>query len=149
MHCPVCGTEFEPQRPRQKYCCFRCQRYANRHGANDIRPTPSPDDPIIREFHCLKCGKIVRVTDKHDGRMKFCCQHCEKLYWKHSRKARAQTVYREFTCRTCGTLVEVSEPFDRRRIYCSKTCQQHWNRMVMEEKRKKLRNQTAEEPSKK
>lgn len=41
---------------------------------------------VIREFTCLRCGKHVRVTDGRDCRTKFCSQHCEKLYWKHSKK---------------------------------------------------------------
>ncbi len=138
MKCPVCGTEFTPRRPKQKYCCYECQRYANRHGANDIRPLPSPFAPVIREFQCLKCGTVVRVTDPSDGRMKFCSQHCEKLYWKHSKKVKAQSVHREFFCRLCGKKVEVTDPLDRRRVFCSKECQKKWTGLSAKRKQEIL-----------
>ena len=90
MNCVICGKEFTPRRSIQKYCSAECRRYANRHGVNDIRAAAPATAPVIREFRCLKCGTIVRVRDHSDGRMKFCSQHCEKLYWKHTEKYRVE-----------------------------------------------------------
>ncbi|WP_301859962.1 hypothetical protein [uncultured Megasphaera sp.] len=126
MICPICGKEFTPRRSIQKYCSYECRRYANRHGANDVRPEKSSTAPVIREFRCLKCKKLVKVRDRSDGRMKFCSQHCEKLYWKHSKKVKAATVYREFTCKECGKVVAVTDPLDRRRIFCCRQCRIRW-----------------------
>ena len=86
MKCAVCGKEFTPTRVTQRYCGYTCRRYANHHGINDNRVEGPLYAPVIREFTCLRCGKHVRVTDGRDCRTKFCSQHCEKLYWKHSKK---------------------------------------------------------------
>ncbi len=138
MNCPVCGRTFTPIRSVQKYCSIACRRYANRHGANDVRGAMPAAAPVIREFHCLKCGEIVRVTNPSDGRMKFCSQRCEKLYWKHSKKVKAEAVYRQFHCRECGTEVVVTDPLDRRRIFCSRQCRIRW--FSMHEKNEKTDN---------
>ena len=124
--CPVCGKTFVPRRPVQKYCSSGCRRYANRHGANDVREEMPVTAPVIREFNCLKCGKTVRVTNPADGRMKFCSQHCEKLFWKHSKKVKPLTVYRQFVCRQCGKNVLIVDPLDRRRFFCSRQCRVRW-----------------------
>lgn len=138
MNCVICGKEFTPRRSIQKYCSAECRRYANRHGVNDIRAAAPATAPVIREFRCLKCGTIVRVRDHSDGRMKFCSQHCEKLYWKHSKKVKAVTVYRKFSCRECGKHVLVTDPLDRRRIFCSRECRIHWFGKHNAEKRAKM-----------
>lgn len=41
------------------------------------------DDKIIREFDCRMCGDHVVVHEWADKRSVFCCEHCEKRYWKH------------------------------------------------------------------
>ena len=82
--------------------------------------------PVRQEFTCLRCGKHVRVTDGRDCRTKFCSQHCEKLYWKHSKKVFSVVMHREFTCRECGKVVVVTEPKDRRRSFCSDECRKRW-----------------------
>lgn len=86
--CAVCGQEFIADRVTQKYCSSYCRRYAHRHGANNhVRSSRKKE--ALRTFRCLKCGKLVRVTEPTDRRIKFCSAHCERLYWKHSKKVRA------------------------------------------------------------
>lgn len=126
MICVICGKKFEACRSTQKYCSAACRRYANRHGGNDHAEFPVPvEKPVIREFRCLKCGKIVYVTEPEDCRLKFCSQRCEKAYWKHSKRVRPLTVYREFCCRKCGKPVVVTDPKDRRTVFCSQYCRTH------------------------
>ena len=40
--------------------------------------------PCPRSFECSMCGEAVVVTERSDHRMRFCCEHCEKRYWKHA-----------------------------------------------------------------
>ncbi len=126
MKCAVCGKKFTPIHITQRYCSCTCRRYANHHGINDKRVEDSLHAPVIREFTCLRCGKRVRVTNSRDCRTKFCSQHCEKLYWKHSERVRSVVVHREFTCRECGKAVVVTTPNDRRRSFCCDTCRKKW-----------------------
>ncbi len=138
MKCAVCGKEFTPTRRTQRYCSYTCRRYANHHGINDNRIEGPVYAPTIREFTCLQCGRRVRVTELRDCRTKFCCQHCEKLYWKHPEHVSSVSVHREFTCRECGKVVVVTEPKDRRRSFCSDTCRKRWfnrNRKILLEQK--------------
>lgn len=48
-------------------------------GATYTRNTPVP-----REFDCKMCGTRVCVNETADHRTVFCCEHCEKTYWKHA-----------------------------------------------------------------
>ncbi len=86
MKCVVCGKEFTPARPWQKYCSCTCRRKANRTKEKEKFEDGLSEAPVIREFHCKKCGTLVQVRDKRDLRRTFCCQKCEKYYWKHSHK---------------------------------------------------------------
>lgn len=128
MKCAVCGKEFEPKRVSQRYCSYTCRRYANHHGGKEhpIGGDTFPGQPIIRKFHCVKCGKLVYITDQNDCRTKFCSQQCEKRYWKHPGRVHSRTVHREFRCRTCGNLVVVKDPLDRRTVFCSTACCVRW-----------------------
>ncbi|WP_276837095.1 hypothetical protein [Megasphaera stantonii] len=123
--CPICGKEFLADRATQKYCSSYCRRYAHRHGANN-HVRPPKDAEALRSFHCIKCGRLVRVTEPTDRRTKFCSAHCERLYWKHSKKVTSVVIRRSFHCRHCGVLVEVSEAKDRRTTFCSLTCREKW-----------------------
>lgn len=123
--CPVCGKEFEAGRITQKYCSAYCRRYAHRHGVNN-HGRSSRKKEALRTFRCLKCGRLVRVTESTDRRTKFCSAHCERLYWKHSKNVRSQAIRHSFHCRNCDTFVEITEPYDRRTIFCSAACRQHW-----------------------
>lgn len=68
--CAVCGQEFIADRVTQKYCSSYCRRYAHRHGANNhVRSSRKKE--ALRTFRCLKCGKLVRVTEPTDRRIKF------------------------------------------------------------------------------
>ena len=59
-------------------------------------------------------------------RIKFCSAHCERLYWKHSKKVSSVVIRRAFQCRNCGTLVEITEPKDKRTTFCSQACREKW-----------------------
>lgn len=52
--------------------------------------------------------------------------HCERLYWKHSKKVSSVVIRRAFQCRNCGTFVEITEPKDKRTIFCSQACREKW-----------------------
>ncbi len=122
--CPVCGKKFQKRMSRQKYCSPSCGRYANKHDrtVHDEKPGAA----VIRSFHCRRCGELVEVTDPLDKRLKFCSQHCEKLFWKHPEKVEAIPVERTFICKGCGKTVNVTSAFDRRHTFCSKKCQQNY-----------------------
>lgn len=129
--CPVCGSWFSPRHRRQKYCSQACCRYANRHGGKTFDGTvliSDPHKPALRTFLCKHCGAEVRVTEKQDLRTKFCSQHCENLYWKHSkRQKRGLPEHRSFVCRCCGTQVDIACSSDRRTIFCSHACSARWH----------------------
>lgn len=40
--------------------------------------------PLPRSFECAMCGSDVTVTERRDHRMLFCCESCEKRFWKHA-----------------------------------------------------------------
>ena len=122
MKCQWCGKEFTPTKNWQKYCSPSCRVSANRkRQLKDINPEEKKT--LIRSFTCLKCGKVVNVYDPKDNRFKFCCAHCEKLYWKHPEKKKKFKI-RQFQCHVCGKYVIVTDPLDRRRFYCSERCRE-------------------------
>ena len=123
--CPVCGKTFTARRALQKYCSAFCRRYAYRHGC-DMPPPRQAAGKRLRAFHCLRCGKLVVVTQQTDRRTKFCSTHCERLYWKHSQKVKSQAVAHAFSCRQCGKLVAVTDAKDRRTAFCSAACRKEW-----------------------
>lgn len=123
--CPVCGTVFIAGRSTQKYCSSFCRRYAHRYGLIE-RAATAEGANALRIFQCVRCGKIITVTDGRDKRTKFCSAHCERLYWKHSQYVRPRAVARAFRCRNCGILVKVSDAKDKRTAFCSATCRIRW-----------------------
>lgn len=127
MRCIVCGEEFTPTRPWQKYCCVKCKRYANRRLKKMKVHEEISEGRVIREFNCRKCGTLVQVRDHKDFRMKFCCKKCEEAYWKHSHKAIPPGPVFRFRCETCGKEVTVSDPKDKRKRFCSALCRSRWN----------------------
>lgn len=46
--------------------------------------TYSGSTPCPREFACRMCGAYVVVEDRCDRRTVFCCERCEKRYWRHA-----------------------------------------------------------------
>ena len=48
--------------------------------------TYTNDTPCPREFDCRHCGEHVVVTEHSDRRTVYCCQHCEKQYWREMTK---------------------------------------------------------------
>ncbi len=141
--CPICGKQFQKKMIRQKYCSPACGRYANRH--NKVTHTEMPNAEVIRTFTCRRCGELVKVTDPLDKRLKFCSQHCEKLFWKHPEKAEALVVERTFVCRGCGKTVKVTSAFDRRHTFCSKKCQQKYVQKMNRKGREKAQEEKKKE----
>lgn len=39
--------------------------------------------PFPREFDCRLCGAHVIVDKRPDKRTVFCCERCEREYWRH------------------------------------------------------------------
>ena len=75
MICPYCKTKFTLRSVNQKFCSLACgEKYRRRHKDNE---------PLIREFWCAHCNKHVITEGKGDKRTRFCCQSCEKKYWRH------------------------------------------------------------------
>ena len=126
MKCLICNKEFTPNRPWQRYCCPACKREAYRQRKNKEAEIEEKK-PIIREFHCRRCGALVQVKDHKDFRMRFCSQKCEKAYWKHSHKKIPKGPVFQFHCEECGTLVTVSDTKDKRKRFCSAVCRSRWN----------------------
>lgn len=87
MKCQWCEKEFTPLKSWQKYCSPACRVAANRKRLPKDE-VHTQETVLIRSFRCLQCEKVVNVYDPSDNRFKFCCVHCEKLYWKHPEKKR-------------------------------------------------------------
>lgn len=83
---PECGLMFLPQHPCEKYCSRRCLKRVDRmHFRNKVvyhREPVEGRDIILREFYCRHCDRLVQVCDESDKRTVFCCQACERKYWK-------------------------------------------------------------------
>ena len=126
MKCQWCGKEFTPLKSWQKYCSPACRVAANRKRLPKDE-VHTQEAVLIRSFRCLQCGEVVNFYDPSDNRFKFCCVHCEKLYWKHPEKKREKGI-RQFQCHACGKNVIVTDPLDRRRFYCSETCREAQHR---------------------
>ena len=89
--CPVCNKYFNAITNQQIYCCSHCRKIHHKkvyYDKNRLIPNYEIGAPIIRQFVCKKCHKLVSVSDKKDRRTKFCCPQHEKLYYKHSNKQR-------------------------------------------------------------
>ncbi len=74
MICPNCGKEFTERTVIQKFCCKEC--------GYQYRLTHKPEYPSIT-FNCSYCGRTVVTDGVRDKRTRFCCQTCEKKYWRH------------------------------------------------------------------
>lgn len=76
MICPECGTDFCEKSVNQIYCSPKCgERYRKKHPMEARFPSVA--------FYCAKCGKAVVTDGKRDKRTRFCCQECERRYWRH------------------------------------------------------------------
>ncbi|MBO6303932.1 MAG: hypothetical protein J6M62_02505 [Selenomonadaceae bacterium] len=80
MVCKNCGKEIHRHKAH-KFCSLMCYKaYRRNHGATH---TPPPiNSEILRVFECRCCGKKVYVWEKKDKRTVFCCQPCERKYWR-------------------------------------------------------------------
>lgn len=88
--CPVCGKVFRSRWGAQRFCSAGCRRYSYRKNGISHEESAGGTESI-RTFYCARCGKKVDVTDIRDRRTRFCCSHCERMYWKHSRKDKKKT----------------------------------------------------------
>lgn len=86
--CAACGQPFTAKKYDQRFCSAKCRRWGDRHGLA-VRPEIPEGAPVIRCFHCARCGALVTVHDMRDRRRRFCSVRCERLYWKH-RKAESK-----------------------------------------------------------
>lgn len=76
MICPECKKQFAERSVNQIYCSSYCgEKYRKKHPKATRFPSIS--------FNCSWCGKAVVTDGKKDKRTRFCCQTCEKKYWKH------------------------------------------------------------------
>lgn len=74
MKCPNCGKEFSERTVVQKFCSTKCgNQYRQKHKA--IYPSIT--------FNCAHCGHTVVTDGIKDKRTRFCCQECERKYWRH------------------------------------------------------------------
>lgn len=74
--CPECGCTFETEDHRRRYCSARCRRKAGRY--KEIKHEEKEGAPVLREFNCKNCGRLVRVTERSDRRSSFCSVACER-----------------------------------------------------------------------
>lgn len=76
LTCPECGRVFETEDHRRKYCSPKCRRKAGRY--KEIDHEEKDGVPVLREFTCKNCGRLVRVTERSDRRSSFCSVVCER-----------------------------------------------------------------------
>lgn len=75
MKCLNCGKEFSARTVNHMYCCIKCgKEYRKKHGGGIY---------LITSFRCATCGKLVVTDGIRDKRTRFCCESCEKKFWKH------------------------------------------------------------------
>ena len=79
--CPDCGAYFTPRSRRQRFCSPQCLINYYHHTGNK-HDEPQAGAEILRSFHCRNCGRLVEVAEQRDRRTVFCCQPCEKKYWR-------------------------------------------------------------------
>lgn len=73
--CPICGEEFYPQTPTQKYCSHKCLWKAQQ---------------TKEDIHCLTCWKLFHSTSNKN--YKFCCKECYTKF---------QSTIKENVCKNC------------------------------------------------
>ena len=87
--CAQCGKAFTSERLFQICCSPNCTRkYFRNHGK--FHAEPGKNDVILRSFVCRQCNRDVYVTSKADHRTVFCCQACEKKYWRDVTKHKSR-----------------------------------------------------------
>lgn len=74
--CPECGLTFVTEDHRRRYCSAKCRRKAGRY--KEILHEEQEGVPVLREFTCKNCGRLVRVTERSDRRSSFCSVACER-----------------------------------------------------------------------
>jgi hypothetical protein len=99
--CPVCGAEFTPNSPSQRYCPptdeqrqrrksqprSRCAKRAMNHRqrAREGRRTIALTSPLPSPFRCAECDKpCAPGEDVPPNATRFCTQRCKKA-WHRAR----------------------------------------------------------------
>ena len=75
--CQNCGKPISasPYTAKQLFCCEECR--VEFHKKNK-KITFVPFD-----FTCARCGRVIHIESIDDKRTRFCCEECEKRYWRH------------------------------------------------------------------
>ncbi len=137
--CKGCGKSFEAKTANRKYCSPECRIYHYKHGIKDRDHDMEPQEGIpLREFHCKKCGKLVRVMTKNDHRSQFCSSRCEKGYYKGGKAKGAKQGrgggYWEKLCPVCHNPFGSASETKR---YCCQECRVKAQLARIKEKRRK------------
>ena len=105
--CALCGTEFKPHRPYQKYCGRECYMEAGRRRSRKgIIPNPKK---------CEICGTEFKP---HRPYQKYCGREC--YMEAERRRSRKGIIPNPKKCAICGTEFKPYRPNHR---YCSRSCQ--------------------------
>lgn len=84
--CLNCGKEYVPRSTVQKYCDRTC-------GIAFRRTRKAWYPPV--DFICAYCGREVSTMGGTDHRTRFCCQACEKKFWKHGRAKSKKSIKKQ------------------------------------------------------
>ena len=78
-HCMECGAAFKQLNARHACCSPACALKWRRRTRTAQRPSIA--------FTCAKCGRaVVTEPERGDRRSRFCCEECQKKYWRHPPK---------------------------------------------------------------
>ncbi len=85
MRCKVCGEEFIPHHPLQKYCSSYCKNKAKR--VLDMK-----EEWPARIFDCAQCGqRVVTEPGTGDRRTRFCSEECQRKFYRQKARPTKQS----------------------------------------------------------
>lgn len=73
--CPICGIEFEPDKPQRIYCGKDCYKIAMRIRYYKLY---QPKEPETKK--CAYCGKEFQTINP---KQIYCCHKCQYQVTKH------------------------------------------------------------------
>lgn len=82
--CQECGKTYEARTVIQRYCSKRCNVKASQRRAKEGLVSVYPS--VTFECANTKYHRIVVTDGFRDKRTRFCCQTCEKVFWRHQYK---------------------------------------------------------------
>lgn len=103
-----CGTVFNPNTYKQKYCSIECGKKYRQSGCKKGKHYPHLQRARIAI--CKVCGKEFRAVKDTKTRMAI---YCSKECWE----ARA---HKTIKCKYCGKEIEVG--LKSRKVYCNQEC---------------------------